>query len=61
MATFAQTIEHLLIDRENTTLSLSIESLLINQPDLKRSNLPFSELKNPKFRRLFNRHSITRR
>ncbi|WPP51296.1 hypothetical protein [Catalinimonas niigatensis] len=60
MATFAQTIEHLLIDRENVNLSLCEESLVINLPDIQRSTQPFSELRNGKFRRLFDRHSITR-
>jgi hypothetical protein len=60
MTTFFQTIEHLLIDRENTNLSLCLESLRINQPEIQRSVQPFSELKNGKFRRLFNRHSIIR-
>lgn len=60
MTTLIQSIEHLLIDRENTNLSLSLESLYINQPEIQRSAQPFSELKNGKFRRLFDRHSIIR-
>ncbi|MEK6478755.1 hypothetical protein WJR50_14510 [Catalinimonas sp. 4WD22] len=61
MTTLSQTIDHLLIDVENIRIKLSDESLQINQMNIQRSTQPFSDLKNGKFRRLFNRHSIIER
>lgn len=61
MTSFLQTIEHLLVDREYATIPLSTEQLYPIQRNVQRSTQPFSELKHGKFRRLFDRHSITRR
>lgn len=61
MTTLSQTIDHLLIDSENASIKLSEASWNMNQKHIQRSNQPFSELKNGKFRRLFNRHSIIER
>lgn len=61
MATYTQNIADLLIDRENVNLSMSPESLIMNEPEeIQRSTQPFSELKSGKFRRIFDRHIIAR-
>ncbi len=60
MTTLAQTLNHLLIDREDAEITISTENPA-SREQIQRTSQPFSELKNGKFRRLFDRHYITRR
>jgi len=54
MTALTQTTESLFIDREGANIPVS------RKANMSRSAQPFSELKQGKFRRLFNRHSIIR-
>jgi hypothetical protein len=60
MTTLAQTLNTLFIDREGVTIPTASENFDQRAASVNRSVQPFSELKNGKFRRLFNRHSIIR-
>ena len=60
MTTLAQTLNHLLIDREGAEITISNENAARREQS-QRTTQPFSELRNGKFRRLFDRHYITRR
>ena len=60
MTTLSQTLNHLYIDRESAEISIQNNDQTEIQVDISRTAQPFSELKNGKFRRLFNRHRIIR-
>lgn len=49
----------LFLDVEGAHIPCSEESLQINhQEQIKRSHIPFSEMKTGKFRKLFDRHTL---
>lgn len=60
MTTLTQNLNKLLIDREGAEISSQTEVNRITHSAINRDTQPFSELKNNRFRRLFNRHSIIR-
>lgn len=60
MTTLAQTLTDLFIDREGVTIPVITDNSDQRETVMNRSVQPFYELKNGKFRRLFNRHSIIR-
>ncbi|MFP4091136.1 MAG: hypothetical protein ACLFUB_17935 [Cyclobacteriaceae bacterium] len=61
MITLTQILSHQLVDREGASISLSQESLSMNQPEISRDTQPFSAIKEGKFRRLFDRHRLSYR
>jgi hypothetical protein len=58
-------IEKLLVDAENTHITLSEDSWALNfsgpVTPIKRNTQTVAEMKSGKFRRLFNRHSVAYR
>ena len=51
----------LFIDIEGADISYSEATLQLNQTEVKRSSIPFSEMKYSKFRKVFDRHTVAYR
>ena len=61
---FNNTLEYILIDRENVEIKLSKASVKLNeaQPVSKRTNFrTVADMQSGKFRRMFDRHKVAYR
>ena len=60
MTALTQISQSYFVEREGAHMSLSPESQLVNQAEIRRDTQPFYIMGQGKFRRSFNRHSFTR-
>ena len=60
MTALTQIFQNYFVEREGANITLSPESQLINQAEIRRDTQPFYLMGQGKFRRSFNRHSFTR-
>ena len=60
MTSLTQISQNYFVEREGAIISLSPESLALNQAEIRRDTQPFYRMGEGKFRRSFNRHSFTR-